>query len=136
MKYTCSYCHAYHWMDEKTVNSTKKNPLFSKCCHQGKVHLENLPDPPQLLCALLTDDTTDAKHFRDSIRQYNSVLAFTSFTSKEKNEINDGGAPWIWKSGYTIYHRARTLFPQASRDPKYAQLFFYDPEEALRWRMK
>jgi len=136
MKYICSYCHAYHWMDEKTVNSTKTKPLFSKCCHQGKVRLENLQDPPQFLRGLLTDDTTDAKQFRVSIRQYNSALAFTSFTSKEKKEINDGRAPWIWKSGYTIYHRAGTLFPQASRDPKYAQLFFYDPEEALRWRMK
>lgn len=50
--------------------------------------------------------------------------------------MNKGSrGPWVWKSGYTIYHRAGALFPDAENDPKYAQLYFYDPNEALRHRM-
>jgi hypothetical protein len=88
----------------------------------------------------------NAKHFRDRIRQYNSALAFTSFTAKEKTDnvsgepiqnVNaDGGGPWVWKSGYTIYHRVGTLFPDTANNPCYAQLYFYDPDEALDIQMR
>jgi hypothetical protein len=87
------------------------------------------------LNSLLTGDTRDAKQFRKNIRRYNSALAFTSFTAKETNDSNDGGGPWVWKSGYNIYHRAGCLFPNSARDAKYAQLYFYDAEDALVSRM-
>jgi hypothetical protein len=97
--------------------------------------MERLPDPPQDLQLLLTAPSPQAKEFREKIRQYNSALAFTSFTAREKNNNSGGRGPWIWKTGYTIYHRAGTLFPNAQEDPTYAQLYFYDPLDALQYRM-
>ena len=131
----CIHCRAYHWLDERLKHSPISSPRFARCCHHGKVSLENLPDPPEELQALFTEQSTRGKEFRDSIRQYNSALAFTSFTSKEKEDVNaGGGGPWVWKSGYTIYHRAGSLLPNGD-NPKYAQLYFYDLDDALRYRM-
>jgi hypothetical protein len=110
-------------------------PVFSKCCHNGKVYLYPLLYPPEPLFMLLTNNTSEAKHFRMKIQQYNSVLAFTSFTSKERNNNNDGFGPWIWKTRYTIYHCAGTLFPDTHATPTFAQLYFYDADNALQWHM-
>jgi hypothetical protein len=76
-------------------------------------------------------DRLDAKHFRNTIRQYNSILAFTSFTAKETNDNSLNCGPWVWKSGYTIYHHIGSLISNTIHDAKYTQLYFYDPDEAL-----
>jgi len=55
---------------------------------------------------------------------------------KETNGNSAGGGPWLWKTGYTIYHRARALLPNMQEDPKYAQLYFYNPVEVFDYRMK
>jgi hypothetical protein len=136
MNIICAHCAAHHWLDERVTNSPKSSPRFSHCCHHGKVHLERLPDPPDELRSLFTAQSTQARRFREGIRQYNSALAFTSFTAKETYDNSAGSGPWVWKSGYTIYHQAGTLFPNAVDDPSYAQLYFYDPTEALEYRMR
>jgi hypothetical protein len=136
MNATCSYCGAFHWLIKRVKNSPASAPRFSRCCHHGKVRPGILPQPPERLRLLFTADTSDAKHFRNAIRQYNSALAFTSFTAKETNDNSQNRGPWIWKSGYTIYHRVGSLIPNAVRDAKYAQLYFYDPDEALDIRMQ
>ena len=33
----CSFCHAKHWIEEKQQSSNMNNPLFTLCCHAGKV---------------------------------------------------------------------------------------------------
>jgi Helitron helicase-like domain at N-terminus len=135
MNITCVHCGAYHWLDERLKNSSKTSPLFSHCCHSGKVRLLRLPDPPEPLHSLLTATSTEAKEFRESIRQYNCALAFTSFTAKEEDVNSGGGGPWVWKTGYTIYHRAGSLFADVAARSTYAQLYFYDAADALCYRM-
>ena len=134
MNILCIHCGAHHWFDERLKNGPVSSPCFSYCCHNGKVILKHLPDPPDNLRSLLTAQTTRVKRFRENIHQYNSTLAFTSFTAKEKHDNSTGGGPWVWKSGYTIYHRAGSL-SKMQDNPKYAQLYFYDPAEALDYRM-
>lgn len=134
MNVTCNLCSAFHWAAERIKHSSLSSPQFSRCCHHGKVFLDPLPVPPEELQTLFTAQSTQAKEFRVKIRQYNSALAFTSFTTNKKDVNSGGGGPWVWKSGYTIYHRAGSLLP-TERNPKYAQLYFYDPDEALRYRM-
>jgi hypothetical protein len=131
MNTTCSHCGAFHWLLEHVKNSLASAPQFSHCCHHGKVRPGILPHPPERLRELFTADTSEAKHFRNVIRQYNCALAFTSFSAKESNDNSQNHGPWVWKSGYTIYHRVGSLIPDAVRDAKYAQLYFYDPGEAL-----
>ena len=135
MNVECLHCHALHWLDERVKQSDKSSPIFSQCCHHGKVQLDPLPEPPVHLQTLFTADSDDAKEFRERIRQYNSALTFTSFTANEEDVNRGGKGPWIWKLGYTIYHRASSLIPNSVNNPKYAQLYFYDPEEALQIRM-
>ena len=135
MNARCRHCHALHWLAERLKRSSLSSPQFSLCCHNGKVLLPSLPHPPQQLHRLFVDDTTDAKQFREKIRQYNCALAFTSFTAKELDVNSRGGGPWVWKAGYTIYHRTGTLFPNIPCTPTYAQLYFFDPLEALDYRM-
>jgi hypothetical protein len=85
---------------------------------------------------LFTSSATDARQFRENIRRYNCALAFTSFTTNHKDDVNaGGGGPWIWKSGYALYHHAGSLFPERHNDPTYAQLYYYDPQDALDFRM-
>lgn len=136
MQVTCEYCKAFHWIEERLKHSSTSHPVFSHCCHHNKVRLPALPLPPPKLRYLLTSSSTDARQFREHIRQYNSALAFTSFTAKEDNMNKTGRGPWVWKSGYTIYHRAGNLFPDTAASPKYAQLYFYDPNDALQLRME
>ena len=136
MNIICLHCHTHHWLDERLKDSPISSPRFNHCCHHGRVRLERLPDPPEQLRSLFTAQSTKAKEFRERIRQYNAALAFTSFTAKETNDNSAGGGPWLWKTGYTIYHRAGALLPNTQEDPKYAQLYFYDPVKVLDYWMK
>ena len=136
MDVKCDACKAYHWLDERVKHSSGSHPVFSHCCHHNKIRLPPLPPPPRRLRKLLTSSSKHARQFRKHIRQYNSALAFTSFTAKQDDVNSTHRGPWVWKSGYTIYHRAGTLFPDSAASPKYAQLYFYDPDEALDHRMK
>ena len=33
----CSFCHAKHWVEEKQQSSSLNSPMFTLCCHAGKV---------------------------------------------------------------------------------------------------
>lgn len=136
MTVTCSVCGALHWLCEWVKTTSASSPKFSHCCHGGKVLLPSLPAPPDFLRSLFTENTSVSREFRERVRQYNSALAFTSFIAKDTNDNSGGGGPWVWKTGYTIYHQIGTFLPLAGKSPKYSQLYFYDPDEALRFRMQ
>ena len=53
---TCKYCHAKHWIEERTSDSTILNPVFSGCCKGGKIDLPFLKAPPQALKQLFTGE--------------------------------------------------------------------------------
>jgi len=46
MDVECRSCKALHWMDERLVKSSKRNPLFGMCCTSGKIKLPKLEAPP------------------------------------------------------------------------------------------
>jgi hypothetical protein len=111
-------------------------PIFSHCCHRGKVILAPLPAPPSTIRSLLSDQTTQARHFHRHIWQYNCCFAFTSFCSNDNNIYLNGRGPWMWKTGYQIYHSAGTLLPADGEQPSYAQLYFYDADDVLNHRKR
>ena len=94
MNMLCVHCHALHWLFEHLKDSSVSDPKFSHCCHNGKVSIPKLPHPPALLERLLTVNSSDARTFRECIRQYNCALAFTSFIVKETIP-SGGGGPWV-----------------------------------------
>ncbi|KAH8934536.1 hypothetical protein BDL97_18G088100 [Sphagnum fallax] len=77
----CGFCNAKMWIKERSTKSNN-HPQFSLCYENGKVLLSNLPATPQELEVLFTNKESSAVKFRDQIRMYNSVLAFTSLGAK------------------------------------------------------
>jgi len=80
---------------------------------------------------LVSADTTEAKRFRKHIREYNSALSFTSLKYSPDNrtallglEIN------CFQIHGELYHLQGPLEPQPGEQPKFAQLFLYDPQYA------
>ena len=131
----CQFCGAKHWLAEQ-VSGSACSPMFSCCCHRGKVVLPPLPAPPLAIHSLITDQTSQVQHFRRHIRQYNLCFTFTSFRASDNNIIHNGHGPWIWKTGYQIYHSAGSLLPSDGEQPSYAQLYFYNADNAIRYRKR
>ncbi|KDR65039.1 hypothetical protein GALMADRAFT_82350 [Galerina marginata CBS 339.88] len=135
MDVKCEYCGALHWLDERISKSSKCSPKFGMCCFSGKINLPKLENPPQELMGFLTGMDDASKKFRSNIRRYNNALAMTSVGVKQDHAINQqGGGPWLFKIQGKLSHFAGSLLP-ADNHPKYAQLYIYDPVEALNHRM-
>ena len=59
----------------------------------------------------------------------------TSIGCQQDSSINNGGGPYVFKVQGRLYHQSGTLLPQPGVSPVYAQLYIYDPQEALDFRM-
>jgi len=90
----CGFCSAKMWIKERSANLMNNNPQFSLCCENGKVLLLNLLATPQELEVLLTNKESSVVKFRDQIRMYNSVLAFTSLGAKVDESVTGGPRPY------------------------------------------
>ncbi len=79
------------------------------CCENGKVLLLNLLTTPQELEVLLTSKESSAVKFRDQIRMYNSVLAFTSLGAKVDESVTGGRGPYSFRIQGELYHKIGSL---------------------------
>jgi len=134
MDVPCSDCGALHWSCEKLAKSSQADPKFGMCCFSGKIKLPKLNNPPQELLNLLSAQDPASKKFRDHIRSYNNALAMTSLGCDQDKSIH-GGGPYVFKVQGRVYHRIGSLIPLPGKPPLYAQLYIYDPQEALHFRM-
>ena len=132
MDVVCSDCGALHWASERLVNS----PGFGMCCFSGKVKIPRLEDPPPELLHLLYGREDLCKKFRDHIHNYNNALAMTSLGCDQDRAINrEGGGPFVFKVQGRLYHQSGSLLPRHGSSPVYSQLYIYDQQEALDFRM-
>ena len=132
MNIPCSECGALHWLAERLSGSSKINPKFGTCCFSGKVHIPRLDDPPPELLALFRGQDDISKNFRNHITNYNNALAMTSLVCQQDHSVNTtGGAPYLFKIQGSLYHKTGALIPAQGRAPNYAQLYIYDPQEAI-----
>ncbi|KAH9854590.1 hypothetical protein C2E23DRAFT_752784, partial [Lenzites betulinus] len=138
METLCPHCGALHWLAEKLSHSPVSRPLFGTCCNSGKVHLPLLPDPPLAIRNLFTEQGSQAKEFRENIRQYNSAFAFTSLGVQVDEALNRTGAqaPWVFRIHGELCHRSGSLLPRPGESPVYSQLYIYDPRMALDERAR
>jgi hypothetical protein len=88
--------------------------------------LSNLPATPQELEVLLTSKESSAVKFRDQIRMYNSVLAFTSLGAKVDESITGGPGPYSFRIQGELYHKIGSLCPVEGQRPQFAQLYIHD----------
>jgi hypothetical protein len=136
MNVTCEHCNALHWLQERVLYmGSKYTPKFGLCCDHGHVKLPpTLPPPPELL-DLFKDDSSVGKEFRENIRRYNAAFAFVSLGCKLNEGMGRGGGPYSFRVDGELYHMIGSLLPEPGDPPSYAQLYFYDPLEALDHRM-
>ena len=139
----CPFCNAIMWHQERSKNNTNiSRPTFGLCCKEGKVKLPPLKKPPAYLQQLLTsNEKGESSNYRDNIRNYNSMFAFTSMGGQVDYEINrKGGAPYVFRLNGQNYHQIGTLLPKDNGDnalrPKFAQLYIYDTENEVRNRLQ
>ena len=130
MDVRCSYCGATHWMAEKLSNSSNRSPRFTSCCLEGKVHLPVLEPPPDTLRQLTTSEDHSAVKFRDINWRYNLAFAITSVGVQE-----DRSVPPVFRICGELYHNSGALLPEEGEIPRYAQIYVYEPLEALGHRM-
>lgn len=134
MDASCGHCAALHWISERVVASSLRNPKFGSCCDHGHVRLEALHPPPDALRQLFLGVTQQSREFLDNIRQYNSALAFASLGVKQDQAVNSGPGPYVFRIQGLLCHRAGALLPQPGHVPSYAQLYIHDPRAALQYR--
>ncbi|XP_057455303.1 uncharacterized protein LOC130746629 isoform X1 [Lotus japonicus] len=103
---------------------------------KGKVVLPFLSKPPLLLYNLVHGIDLRSKHFKDNIRAYNSMFAFTSIGGKVESAVNNGGGPPQFVLSGQNYHRIGTLLPDSGSAPKFAQLYIYDTQNEISNRME
>ena len=54
---------------------------------------------------------------------------------QDRSILAGGGGPYVFKVQGRLYHQAGALIPREGNPPLYAQLYIYDPQEALNLRM-
>ena len=100
------------------------------CCHDGKIHLDDHPFPPELQRLFETADELSL-HFRSKIRRYNTAFAFASLTAKFPPPPHPPGRdPPVFRICGQLYHNYAYLYPNNNNHPSFNQLYIYEPSEA------
>ncbi|XP_018461372.2 uncharacterized protein LOC108832383 [Raphanus sativus] len=119
------------WLSESTgTDSRTGEPTFLICCNHGQIRLPPIKQPPALLGELL-----QSRSFRDNIRVYNSVLAFTSIGMKMDNSVVHAPGPYTVRIQGQTHHRIGSLIPREGRLPAYLQLYIFDTRNEVRNRL-
>uniref|UniRef100_A0A0D3B901 Helitron helicase-like domain-containing protein n=2 Tax=Brassica oleracea TaxID=3712 RepID=A0A0D3B901_BRAOL len=115
----CSKCGALMWTSESTGTDRKTGePTFTICCNHGQIRLPPINQPPTLL-----EELHQSRWFRDTIRVYNSVLAFTSVGMKMDYSVVHAPGPYTIRIQGQTHHRIGSLIPQQGCLPEYLQLY-------------
>ena len=129
------FCKALHFFAEEDIRN-----LLHSCCHSGKIKTPPLMPYPDEFKDLLTGTSQASRKFREHIRQYNCANAFASFGAT--NVAIPGHGPYCFKISGEVHHLATSSLvaqdpeqPAGAPTPKYGQIFVYDPESAVRYRM-
>ncbi|KAF8059640.1 hypothetical protein N665_1227s0016 [Sinapis alba] len=128
----CSKCGALVWTSESTGTDFRSGELmFTICCNQGQIRLPPIKQPPPVL-----DDLLKHRWFRNAIRIYNAVLAFTSIGAKLDYSVVYGPGPFTFRIQGQTHHRIGSLLPSKGRPPKYLQLYIFDTNNEVSNRLK
>jgi len=130
MMLQCSVCDALYFKSEQTSQK-----VFTKCCMKGKYIFDFNFDVPALLQQLVNNTHVDSREFRANIRQYNSSLAFASFSASVSAGSVPGRGPYSFRVQGIIHHLSSNLRVNHNSERKYAQLYFIDSAEANQCRI-
>ncbi|XP_050225551.1 uncharacterized protein LOC126675026 [Mercurialis annua] len=133
----CPYCGALFWRAESIKRTSKRQfPEFGACCKNGMIKLPLLKTPPPFLDSLLNDNEfVESKKFRERIRIYNSVFAFTSAGGRIDYDINKKPGPYVFRICGQNHHVIGSLLPDDGQRPKFAQLYVFDTTNEIANRL-
>lgn len=94
------------------------------------MQLRSLQEPPQYLQELFVSVMARARKFRSQLRQYNAAFAFTSLHYTADSHTNERQGITSFQIHGELYHLQGPLTVYSGQDPKYAQLYVYDPDYA------
>ena len=122
MNVYCTHCGAQMWIEERKSHSSKRNPKFEMCCHDGAIRLSQFRAQSPELVELLEGSTPQAVHFRNNIRAYNSAFSFTSSGARFDHSLADNRAGvYTYRVQGQVYHLISSgLLPSDGADPKFA----------------
>ncbi|RID65595.1 LOW QUALITY PROTEIN: hypothetical protein BRARA_D00779 [Brassica rapa] len=124
----CTKCGALMWTSESTGKDSRVGELtFTICCNHDQIMLPPINQPPPMLEELLQH-----RWFRDTIRVYNSVLAFTSIGMKMDYTVVNAPGPYTIRIQGQTHHRIGSLIPRQGRPPEYLQLYIFDTGNEVR----
>jgi hypothetical protein len=115
MNHECPECGALKW----------KSETATLCCNNGKVNLEPFPDPPPYLKKLWTNNTVDARLFREQSRPFNNALALSSIRVTERR-FNNSYTPSVVFEG-KVQQMYGPLIADDNETPRFSQLYVHDP---------
>ncbi len=95
----------------------------------------NLLATPQELEVLLTSKESSAVKFRDQIRMYNSVLAFTSLGAKVDESVTRGPRLYSFRIQGELYHKIGSLCLVEGQRPQFAQVYIHDMKRDIKTGM-
>jgi hypothetical protein len=102
------------------------------------VILSSLRDSSQLLRNLLTERNSRERDFRQNIRSYNFALIFIfvnyKANSRIANRLNSDREFVVFQIQKELYHLQKFLHSSSNNTFAFAQLFFYDSNEAIATR--
>uniref|UniRef100_A0A0D3A349 Helitron helicase-like domain-containing protein n=1 Tax=Brassica oleracea var. oleracea TaxID=109376 RepID=A0A0D3A349_BRAOL len=128
----CPSCGALVWQSESTGRDPRTKELrFTICCNQGQIKLPPMRQPPPVLEKLL-----QCKQFRETIRVYNALLAFTSIGANIDYSVVFGRGPFTFRIQGQTYHRIGSLIPKPGLPPKYLQLYIFDTANEVKNRLE
>ncbi|PMD63934.1 uncharacterized protein K444DRAFT_714827, partial [Hyaloscypha bicolor E] len=102
---------------------------------KGDIVVDKLRAPPSFLRALLEGDNSRAHSFRQNIRVYNSVLAFTSVSYTKDICTNLSCGLYCFQIYRELFYYQGPLEPGSQQVPAFAQLFFYDSDYVTNLRL-
>jgi hypothetical protein len=116
------------WYEERAQKGIRTKKLrFNLCCQEGIVQLTPLRKSPEYLNELLSSNGGQkSRKFKESIRPYNSVFAFTSIGSNVDKNIYTTKGPYVYRICGQHHHRIGSLISVEGENPKVAQLYIVD----------
>jgi len=134
----CTSCDAQHWRAESLASRGVQGgeASFESCCKKGKVQIEPMRALPEPLNALMSGGDTQSRSFREGLRRWNSIFAFTSTLFNRDKRMDEAGRTFqLFQIHGALYHRQGPLVPAGEQgDARFSQVYLYDPADAARVR--
>ena len=141
MNVRCKYCKALFWASERlsraaieVVNGIQYSRFGIQCCGEGEIILTPFCEPPEPLKRLFTSEDCDARQFRKEAIYYNNAFSFTSCKCTP-DQRTTGGLRAFSIRGEVIHYQG-PLYHANGQPPRWAQIYFYDPNYAEGLRLQ